>query len=151
MFEAILPVVIAYALLRLRDDERVAVAQVLAWDCWRRRPGLAASAYARMAVRRVLSGRDLPGCAMSRRDIYRRLTKVEGAEIGEVGSRAPGPDAVAEAKEELDRLHTNASPKVRRFLELAQEGETTTAIAAALGLSLARVSQLRREAMDLLK
>lgn len=146
--EEVLAVAERYARKRLgRDDERAHVAVVLAWYHWRLDAGaLPASCYARSAVRHAMAGRDLPGIRTSHgKDAMDRDVWLSG-HMTEVRDSAPGPERVAAWKEELAQLRALLTLGERDLVEAVQDGVYRTLdLAAALGLSPGRVSQLRRQ------
>jgi hypothetical protein len=69
------------------------------WWLWRsRKTDYPASVWARLAVKRVLARRDLPGLK-SGTDVWDRLTPWQGAAMEGLVDRRPGPERLAESKE----------------------------------------------------
>jgi hypothetical protein len=146
-FETILPTVERYARKRLRDDDRVATAIVLAWHYWQTGPELPASAWARAAVRAVCAGRDLPGLHDGRRKDALDFA-YQGAGMGEVMDREPQPLDAIVAKEEYERILASLNDRQRMLVDAIAGGNNRTdRLAEAFGISPARVSQMRREIM----
>ena len=129
------------------DAGRVSDALVLGWYYWSRGPQeLPPSIWARTAVRAVWAGRDLPGIA-ARSDALDRAFR--GAAMSEVVDRRPGPLHIAAAKEEYERLLASLSERQRLLVEAVADGTLRTdRLAAALGVSPGRVSQMRREILE---
>jgi hypothetical protein len=148
----VLPVAERYARQRLKDDERVAVALVLAWWIWsNRQEDFPASVYARIAVLRVLRGDDLPGLRTKGEmmgDPFRRLERWEAGPG--LADRRPGPEKEAMRREEMGILRASLSGRQKEMLEAVREDEGlgTNALAQMMGVSPGRISQLRRELME---
>jgi hypothetical protein len=147
---AVLPVVERYARKFFgRDEERVSVALVLAWWSWRQSPGHCPSTYAHFAVRHVGAQRDLPGLRARCSDVWRRLTRFQGAGMDQVADPRPGPDALAAQRELYALLRDKLNGQELRLHDLTTNGVTRTdAIAAEMGVTSRRVSQIRRQVMQ---
>lgn len=149
MFETnILPVVEKYALSRLKDEGLVVNAIVLAWYYWSRCPDdYAAGHWARLAVRQVWSGRDLPGCGTGAKDALHRASQGSGMEEMQ-DRRNAGPLDTLIHREELERIRYAGGPKHQEVIALLMSGMPTGEVAEATGVTAGRVSQIRREALE---
>lgn len=120
------------------DDEQVAVALVLAWWIWENTPDdeedYPVGHYGRLAVRAVRTRRDLPGVATNNHQPDALDRKVHGGSMEGVRDRSPGPDAVAEQREEVSALYQACLHKNERvMLDMLMAGDTQRAIARRLG------------------
>jgi DNA-binding CsgD family transcriptional regulator len=133
------------------NPELISTATVLGWYYWSQGPQeLPASVWARVAVRAVRAGRDLPGVRDSGRDALDGAT--QGGGMGELADRRPGPLRMAIAREEYARLVAGLSPRQRLMVDAVAGGAARTdRLAAELGVTPGRVSQMRREIMAKLK
>lgn len=144
MFEAmILPVVLSYARLTLRPVQ-IPEAVVQAWFAWStaREPDLPPIVWAMHGVRRVRTGRDLPGMGTGAKDALHRSSQGAGMD-GFRDHRAATPLNTLIHREELERIREAGGEVV----ELLMLGMGTTEVAKAVGVSPGRVSQIRREMM----
>jgi len=123
--------------------------------CWyryqqaERRLEVTATAFAQVAVKQVRAGRNIP--PVTTRDAMDRGVW-QAAGLEGLADKKPGPERIAEGKETVKVLMERAKdrPTLRRFLKLAMDGENNSGkLARLLGISSARVSQLRREAAGL--
>jgi hypothetical protein len=133
------------------DDFEIATAQSLAWY-YRSRydgPELPDSHWARIAVRGLRNGRDLPGCGTGDCDALHHTWQGHG--MGEVVDRSPGPDVLAEQKELMERILAEVSDVKREVAKLKAAGMAGREIAIQVSLSQARVSQILREIADKFK
>lgn len=147
----VLPVVTERANRFLRDEQLVQDAIGLSWFRYRQNPRAAeirAESHAWYAIRQVLSGRRLPGEKARGEDALDHRDTWRGGDLGELRDRRPGPDQIAAMREEWEVLQQNLNERQRQMLRLAQSGMRTKDLAALLGISPARVSQLRREIQD---
>lgn len=156
MFEtAILPVVERAARKAFgQDDEKVSVTTCLAWLYWSRRPhDYAASHWARLAIRDVMNGRDVPGIRTKFRDVWDHLVRWQGAGMDEVLDRRPGPEEQVMWAEEYERVCERLTPEQQRMADIIRSDANagTGDIATRLGKSAGRVSQMRREILALLR
>lgn len=147
----VLPTVQNYARLRFRGDDFAVVTCVsLAWYIWRsRREDFPASVYAHLAARQVAAGRDLPGCGTSTTDAITRATS--GGGMDQLGDGpAADPLVVLLHRERLAVLSsTFADDTVKgEVLRQLRDGTRTLDVADEMGLSQARISQLRREFLE---
>lgn len=128
----------------VRCPDLAAVALVLVWHRWRRHPDVPILSHVWYAALHARQGRDLPGCGTHARDALRHTT--QGAGMDEVTDATPGPLDDLIGREDLDRLEARfkEGPKAE-VLHRLKLGQRTNDVAADLGLSAARVSQLRRE------
>lgn len=81
-----------------------------------------------------------------------RQQPIEACELGD--NHAPdtaGPEARLQMRELIGLLMRRASPRVCRCIELLAEGCDDAEVAAAMGVSPTRVSQLRKQARSLVK
>jgi len=131
------------------DDESYSLAMVLCWWIFtQRREDFPASCYIRLAVRNVRYGRDLPGVQASKfRDVYDYLTKWDGGDMNLVIDRRPGPERVAEMREEMEAFLATCTEQERAVAEtlMGDHGATVAHLADLIGRSQGRVSQIRRE------
>jgi len=103
---------------------------------------------ARYACYKVMQGRDLPGCGLgSKRDVYNRLKRKSGGASGPLKSKRPAPDRLAAWREAWSLLLSQLDAKKRQALEMMTDdfNVQTRTVAETLGVSSARVSQMRRE------
>lgn len=147
----IMPVVERYARSQFRGhhaaDEMVATAVVLAWHYWSNRPqDFAAGHWARIAVRHVWAGRDLPGCGVRARDAMHRAA--QGAGMDELTDRCPGPEKVVEVAELSRLLLATLNARERRLAEMLAGGATAMEVAETLHLSPGRITQIRQALME---
>jgi hypothetical protein len=141
--EHLLAVVLRYGRQRGLTAEQIVTAQSLAWYHASRYEGdpLPASHWARLAVRSTLNGRDLPGCWTSPTDAIHRAW--QGCGMHEVRDGSPGPDVLAEHREQYERA-LSESQQMRRVAELRVAGLSNLDVARELGVSPARSSQIAR-------
>jgi hypothetical protein len=126
--------------------------------CWFRydqtptekRSQVAAEAFAWFAIKQIKCGRNVPLGKGKAKDAMAK-GYWQAAAMVELADRKPGPERIAEARETVKVLleRARSKPKLLKFLRLAMEGLTGTELAARLQVTPARVSQLRREAMEL--
>lgn len=150
MFESqVLPVVTRYARRAFgRDDEKVAIAECLSWYYWQgRTQELPPSVWAVAAVRAVRNKRDLPGIRSNYTDVWDRAVNWQGAGMGQVADRRPGPEAVVMHAEEYEVLKAGLNDTQRALVELVEQDQSIRGIdlAARLGKSPGRITQLRLE------
>jgi hypothetical protein len=133
------------------DDFEIATAQSLAWyhQSQYQGPELPESHWARLAVRHVRFGRDLPGCGTPEHDALNKCWL--GAGMAEVMDRYPGPSTLAAHKETLERILKELSEIKREIAELRLSGMANKEIALHVNLSPARVSQIAGEIARLFK
>jgi hypothetical protein len=138
---------------RLRlDDDTTSRALALAWHFWRtRRADFPPSVYARLAVRHARARRDFPGLRTKFRDIWTRLTRWSGAAMSGLADFRPGPERIAMAREQLALLRAAARGKLAQLVDAAGDTPRTKQLAERLRCTPGRVSQLRREALQLTK
>ncbi len=137
---------IADAAFRCPDMAARVVA--LAWYNWmtdggRQEPRL----YANFAIRQVLGGRDVPG-VKGRRDVFDRLANWGGGGMEGVADPLPGPDRLAEDREAWAGLEARESEAAARMVAMTLAGASGKDIAAALGVTQGRVSQMKRQAYE---
>lgn len=129
------------------DDFDIATAQSLAWYYKTRFEGeLADSHWARMAIRAVRNGRDLPGCGTRARDALHRTWL--GAGMGEVMDKTPAPDVLVASAELYDKIMAEIGDLNRQVADLRRQGLSGSEIAQAVGVSRARISQIAREIVE---
>lgn len=131
------------------DEGQIATAQSMAWYYRANYAGdeLPDSHWARLGVRAVRNGRDLPGCWTSPTDALHRI--VQGSGMGQVMDRYPGPDTLAADREAFERMLMTLDDKRKQVVELKLAGVKNKEVASHLGLSEARISQLAREIVEL--
>lgn len=152
--EAVMAAAARYAGKVLRDDERVAIAIVLAWYYWHKAPDdkkeLPASVWARCGVRAVMAGRDLPGVQPSHKmDAWDALDAWQGATMAEVKDKRPGPDKEVEDAEQYAAWWATLNDRQRRLVESVQDGMRGNEIAAELNVSQGRITQMRQEVANI--
>lgn len=147
----VLPVITDYARNVFKDEQK---AQDAIGYCWyryqlnTRSPEITAKSHAWMAILAVRYGRRLPGERKPwHKDALDRA--VSGAGMDEVRDRRPGPDRLAEMREEWQSLLSKLNKRQRDLLDLAEM--RTSDLAERFGVSAARISQLRREIEELTK
>lgn len=147
----VLPVVTRYARAVLKDDERVSLAIVLAWYAWRqttdeKRAQLPATVWARVGVRHVLAGRDLPGVQTShRQDAIERPDTWHGADMGGVTDRRAGPESEAIDAERSARFWDSLTPRERTIARALLNGDKARDVARRVGISAGRLTQIRQQ------
>ncbi len=124
--------------------EQIVTAQSLAWyystRCEQPYP---AGHWARLAVRATLHGRDLPGnCWTSPKDALHIAW--QGCGMNEVRDGMPGPDVLAEHREQLERAVSD-EPRLRQLADLRIAGQSNRDVAEELGVTPGRASQLARK------
>jgi len=152
MFETtVLPVVERLARKAFREDaDRITLAIVLAWWVWsKRKSDFPASVYARIGVRRVMQGRDLPGMASTGAgDVWRRLTRIDGAGMEGLADRRPGPVREVEKREQAERFLAGLTGREKRMADMFMDGRSAMEVADELNLSPVRITQMRQKARE---
>lgn len=140
------PVVVLWSIRwRLTDDQRTNAAS-LAWTMWRQDLGEHEGAvYAWWAIRKVRSRQGAPGMGVSAKDATRRLRKVDGGKMARLRDRSPGPLERLIAREEFAAWESGLSARDRHIVAALEAGVQCNEIARQLGISPARVTQLRHE------
>lgn len=131
------------------DEFQIATAQSQAWYYWQEYDGpedFPAGHWARLAVRGVRNGRDLPGCGTSVKDAL--LHSWQGAAMPEVMDRSPGPDVLVIHKELLERLERSVDDLKRQVAELRLQGLSNAEVARKVNRSPGRTSQIAREFVE---
>ena len=130
------------------DDFEIATAQSLAWydRSQYKGPALPESHWAKNAVRRVRSGRDLPGCGTPPSDALNKCWL--GERMSEVMDRSPGPDVLAAHREAFDRNFDGLGELGQQVAKLKIAGAKTQEIAIRLERSEGRISQISREVVE---
>lgn len=102
----------------------------------------------RSAFRGAMSGRGRRGA-----ERIWSLDEMEDAAVAPFGMYSPDdPQRIAELRQAVARLDRKvASPRIRECARLLAEGLDAQEVAAAMGLSPARVAQLRREARRIMR
>ncbi len=131
------------------DEYQIATAQSLAWYYKANYHGdeLPDSHWARLGVRAVRNGRDLPGCGTSPKDALNFCS--QGAGMMEVMDHYPGPDKLAGDRELFDRMLTTVADKRKQVAELKMAGLMNKEVAKQMSLTPGRVSQLAREIAEM--
>ncbi len=129
------------------DEMGTATAQSLAW-LWASKSEVnyPAGHWAKLAVRATRNGRDLPGCGTGHADALMHST--QGAGMGDMKDKSPGPDALAAHREQWERMESGLDERRRLAVEMRLEGWSNFEIATALGVSPGRTSQMAREVME---
>jgi DNA-binding CsgD family transcriptional regulator len=129
------------------DEGQTVTAQSIAWLEASRCPiDYPASHWARLAVRRVRCGRDIPDCAVSRADALSR--SVQGCGMGQVRDGEPTPDLLAADREAMANLVAGMDDQAAKVTHLRLSGVPNQEIAAELGVSPARISQIARRVVE---
>jgi hypothetical protein len=126
-----------------QDDEKVSRAIVLSWYYWSiaHDDSLPATIWARVGVRFAAAGRDLPGVQPSRkRDALDYAT--QGAGMDEVRDRRPGPDKVAQHREDMEVLKKTLTVREWIMFEAFRNGATNREVAKLLEVTPGRISQM---------
>jgi hypothetical protein len=128
----------------IRCPDVAAIAIVLAWLSWSRKPDVPLKSHVCFAVRQALSGRDLPEVQSSKfRDIWDHATCWGGAGMQDVVDPAPGPDKLAEDAEAYPVWEACLTNREREAAEMYLEGFRNKDVAERLGTSQGRATQLR--------
>ncbi len=152
------PLVTAWAGKVFKDDEQRAQDAVgVCWYAYQQNPRSAtipATQLAWMAIQRVRFGRRwLPGersWGSSGNDALDRPF-VHGAGMHNVRDKSPGPARLAEQKEEWVSMLGKLNRRQLEMVGLAHLDLTTSELAEMFSVTRARVSQLRREILELTK
>jgi len=154
----VLPVVKDYArrLFKNEQDEQDAIG--LCWFYYQqnsRRLTISANGFAWYAIRHVMVGRRIPGELDSKdakgRPAKRRTYKDaldyawRCAAMNQARDPRPGPDKIAEDKDEMDNLTKELSVKHLALIDLMQMDVSNQEAARLLEVSPGRVSQMRGE------
>lgn len=144
----VMPVVSKLAKRWFKDEQQVQDAIGSCWFAYQQTPNalsITATSFANFAVLAVRRGRRLPGERTKQYggDALDR-TYWNGAGMQDVKDKRPGPDKLAEWKEEWESLLSKLNDQERRVMMLALEDFRTMDMAVQLGVSAARVSQIRR-------
>lgn len=132
------------------DEGQIVTAQSLAWY-WASRceTPYPPHYWARLAVRAVHSGRDFAGCATGPTDAIRHAWLTGG--MPEKIDPTPGPDTLAEYKEQFERAFGRLADLKQEFLALKIAGLSNLEAVRRLGLSPTRGSQIAREFWEAFK
>lgn len=145
--ETLLAVVLKWALRCGLDEGQAATAQSLAWHyrgrCEAQYPD---SHWAKLAVRAVRHGRDLPGCGTGQADAL--MHSHQGSGMPEVRDRTPPPDVLADHKERYERVMAGVGEVKKLVAAMRIEGWSNYEIALALKVSPGRTSQVAREIVE---
>lgn len=145
-FEEIAPVVLKYAAACLRCPDQQSLALTLAWYYWHLAPDkhyLPASVWARVGVRHVLAGRDIPGLRSKFRDAMKHR-ETQGARMNGLADRRPGPERTVMASELFDRLWSRMTPREWEMAEMLIDGAANQDVAERVGISPGRATQIRQ-------
>ncbi len=108
------------------DDERQCLTQTTAWFLWSTKPEglehLPPGHWARLAVRRVRQGRDLPGV----KKYNDPMDRCQFQPTVGVTCKRPGPLAELIHAENMETILTEMTPGERRVYDLTMEGITRT-------------------------
>lgn len=138
------------------DDQKVQDAIGLCWyhyqQCRHRRK-VTATSFAQCAVRHTWNGRQLPGVGKkgrgARQDALDHAWRC--SDMREARDPSPGPLEMAESADEWAMLLGLLNEKQTAFADICHLGLSNQEIARVLKLSPARISQLRREVLELTK
>lgn len=142
----VLPVVSRFARLRLRDEERIQDAIGLCWFRYQqtaKRLEIPAKAFAWYAILQTLSGRNMPGKKARGEDALDKAWRC--AAMQEARDPGPGPDKIAQEREEWEVLRARLTPRQAGLVQIGHLDISNQEMAELLGVSPGRVSQMRRE------
>ena len=147
MFETIiLPVVIRFAAVCFKCPDLQSMAVTQAWWAWStaspEQRELPPSVWARAGVRRVKAKRDLPGVGTSTTDALHH--SVQGGAMTNVMDRFPGPEQIVTDREWYATVKSRANDRERNLIDLFEAGTPAKEVAAKLGVSAGRVTQIRQ-------
>lgn len=140
---ALLDVTARWARRRGLTAEQIEDAKTAAWYQASRCPKtFPLGHWARLAIRRIIQGRGLPGCDCIRR--MRGQLPRDQVPVELLSDHSPTPLAILIHRETWRAIVQKQSPRVRRLLAMRQAGRGVDEISQALGVSPSRVSQLAR-------
>jgi DNA-directed RNA polymerase specialized sigma24 family protein len=133
-----------------RCPDRAAVALALTWFRWSKRPDVTINHHAFYSCLQVWKGRDLPGVQKGwKRDALSH--SLSGAGMDEVLDRRPGPLEQMVAAESEELLMELATDRELILIDLFASGKKNNDVAAELGVSAGRVTQMRQRLMEKLR
>jgi hypothetical protein len=145
----ILPVVIHFASVCFRCPDQQSLALTFAWFNWNRatpeQQQLPASVWARQGVRWVNAKRDLPGIGTPANDALYRADS--GGAMEGLADAFPGPEQIVMNRERYRTVVDTATDRERCLIEGFEAGVPAKDVAASLGISPGRVTQLRQGLM----
>ncbi len=142
----VLPVITKLANRCFKDEQKRQDAIGLCWYRYQqaeKRLEVTATSFAQFAVKQTWSGRGLPGTGLKERDALDRAW--QGAGMGLVQDKSPGPDKIAQDKDEWEAMVKRLNHKQRILLDRCHLDMSNLEMARLMGVSPARVSQVRRE------
>ncbi len=144
----VLPVVTEWANRRFKDEGQVQDAIGVCWYRYQqtqtaKRLEVPAKSFAWVAIKETMAGRQLPGMKARGEDALDYAWRC--STMAEAADRRPGPDRIAQEREEFAILLTRLNAKQTAFLEIGTTGLKNQDIAHLLGVTPGRVSQMRRE------
>lgn len=146
----VLPVVVRYAEACFRCPDQQSLALTLAWYAWftatPEQQELPASVWARAGVRRVRTDRDMPGIRSKFRDALHRAES--GGSMEGLADTFPGPEQIVMDRERYQAVVNSATDRERLLIDCFEAGERVKDVAAKMGVSGGRVTQIRQGLMD---
>lgn len=130
------------------DDSRVQNAVGNAFYQYQQAPRrleITATAFAWAGCRRELGGRGIPGTQARRTDALSQADTWTAGSMEGVLEHRPGPERIARARDLLDRLRRQMTPRERTIAQRLADGQEGRMVAFAVGVSPGRLSQIRRE------
>jgi len=130
----------------IKCPDVAAIAMVLIWLYWSRKPNIAITYHIRYGIRQALWGRDLPGVQDSKfRDIWDKAANWGGAGMGELADPSPGPDKLVEDAEAYQVLRGILTDKEAKANDLYIAGLKNMEVAEELEVTQGRATQLRTQ------
>lgn len=146
----ILPVVVHFASVCFKCPDQQSLTLTFAWFNWSRatpeQQELPASVWARAGVRWVNAKRDLPGLGTSAKDALYRAES--GGSMDGLADTFPGPEQIVMDRERYQAVVNGATDRERLLIEGFEAGDRVKDVAAKLGVSSGRVTQIRQGLMD---
>lgn len=128
----------------IKCPDVAAIAMVLIWLYWSRKPELAIACHIYRGIGHALAGRDLPGIGASCTDTWEQATNWGGAAMMGLADKTPGPAKLAEDKDQLPVWEEGLTDGELRAKELYEAGLNNLEVTRELGVTPARGSQMRR-------
>lgn len=145
----ILPVVVHFASVCFQCPDKQSLALTLAWFEWSRakpeQKELPASVWARVGVRRVNANRDMPGIGTPAKDAL--YLAESGGTMEGLPDTFPGPEQIVMDRERYRTVVDNATDRERLLIESFEAETAAKDVAAKLGVSATRVTQIRQGLM----
>ena len=143
---------IRWALKLGLDDEQTSRAVCLAWyeaSKFEEAHGWTypASHWARIAVKKALQGRDVPGVQPGKKQDALDFA-LQGCGMGELMDRRPGPEKEAADREMIERWWARLTARERLVLRLLDTGMQKRQVARTLGVVSSRLSQILQRIVE---